>query len=164
MPGGFSQPSILSVLRTLSLSSENMSQAINRDRQQTGSVPASINTKMPDFDEILSSAIDEIWELFDVDGDGCLDKRETRDFVDFCMNNQQNNEKINDQVDESKLSDQNSEDDGPITPEQFEEYFKKVDQDGNGLLEKEEMLIFLKELMERAVDNLSISEMKQYQL
>lgn len=101
---------------------------------------------MPEFDEVLALAIDEIWKLFDVDGDGVLDRDETRAFVDYSMKAQgewQTDKEKKNNDDDSQQSDEEL-----LSFEKFDEYFRKVDADGSGELDKEEMHSFLKDLIE----------------
>lgn len=76
-------PSIISTLRTLSVGLNIDTDTMKSNGNQ---VPGSILAKFPDFDTILKLAIDEIWQIFDENGDGVLDREETRAFVDYSMN------------------------------------------------------------------------------
>ena len=72
----------------------------------------------------INDIIEMIWPQFDTNGDGVLDKAETRVLVSQLL------EYINMPTD--------------FTDNEFEECFGEIDLDGNGVIEKEEMNGFLR--------------------
>jgi Ca2+-binding EF-hand superfamily protein len=79
---------------------------------------------MADMDAVIRKHLDDIWEEYDKDGSGALDKAETKKLV--------NNKFKNILVDEA------------YTDEGFEQCFKEFDKNGSGTIEKEEMALFLR--------------------
>lgn len=78
-------------------------------------------------DRIYKQAVDSMWVLFDKDNSGSLDKPETKRFLQTVLENipPPNN------FDESK----------------FEDTFHAMDKNGNGMVEKSEMVMFIKSIM-----------------
>lgn len=78
-------------------------------------------------DRIYKQAVDSMWVLFDKDNSGSLDKPETKNFLQTVLENipPPNN------FDESK----------------FEDTFHAMDKNGNGMVEKSEMVMFIKSIM-----------------
>ena len=72
----------------------------------------------------INDIIEMIWPQFDTNGDGVLDKGETKVLVTQLL------EYINMPTD--------------FTDKEFEECFSEIDLDGNGVIEKNEMNGFLK--------------------
>ena len=78
-------------------------------------------------DRIYTDAVEKIWKNFDDDHSGELDKEETRNFLKTVLENcpPPNN------YDESK----------------FEATFIEIDTNGDGMVDKQEMITFIKKLM-----------------
>ena len=71
----------------------------------------------------IHQLVDQIWHIYDADNNKTLDKEETRQFV------------------QDKLLSQNT---GlEYSDEAFEEFFKKLDEDGSGDIDKNEMKKYL---------------------
>ena len=79
---------------------------------------------MANLDEVIKNCVEDIWSLYDVDGNGTLDKDETRQFVKNTLK----------EMDPTILFDD----------EDFDQCFKEFDQDGSGTIEKDEMAGFIK--------------------
>ena len=75
-------------------------------------------------DIVIKRCVDEIWGLYDTDGNGILDKEETKRFVIQQL----------DEIDEGKTFDDDD----------FDECFRNFDQDGSGTIDREEMVEFIK--------------------
>lgn len=78
-------------------------------------------------ERVYTDAVDKIWAQFDADHSGELDKDETRNFLKVVLENCPPPHNY----DESK----------------FEQTFIEIDEDGNGMIEKHEMVAFIKKLM-----------------
>lgn len=83
----------------------------------------------PDFDEIIQLYIDSIWDKFDEDLSGYLDKEECFNFIlesffSFHMDN------IDEIAEKNDLKDLNN------FKEQFDELYVKLDEDGSGTISK----------------------------
>ena len=72
-----------------------------------------------DIDMVIACCVDEIWEVFDADNSGQLDKKETQRFVRHTLGQLQGDD----------LEDQ-------FTNEEFEQCFKQFDVDGSGLIDR----------------------------
>ena len=79
--------------------------------------------------------IDRIWDEYDTDKSGDLDKEETRKFV------------------EQMLGVMVSGSDGKVSDAEFENIWQQFDDDGSGLIEKDEMKEFLKFFLGDLVDD-----------
>ena len=77
-----------------------------------------------DIDMVVAQCVDEIWEVFDVDNSGSLDKDETKRFVKNTL---------------TDCSDENS-----LSDDDFDQCFKEFDRDGDGQIERSEMITFIK--------------------
>ena len=77
-------------------------------------------------EQAIQGVIDQIWDTYDVDKSGALDKEETKKYAVECL---------------GLLG---SGDD--FSEEAFEEVWKKFDQDGSGAVEKSEMATFINKL------------------
>jgi hypothetical protein len=75
-------------------------------------------------DRVFKQAIDKIWEQFDEDNNGSLDREETRTFLKTVLANVP----PPNQYDDSK----------------FDQTFIAIDKNANGRIEKNEMFMFLK--------------------
>ena len=78
------------------------------------------------IDAVIAKCVDDIWTEYDKDGNGNLDKNETKAFVKKTLA-------------EMAGGDEFSDDD-------FEACFKEFDKDGNGTIEKDEMAVFIKKV------------------
>ena len=103
--------------------------------------------KAPEIDEIIMSCIDEIWNQYDDDQSGYLDKEECFNFIINSFKGAANKEAEEKEENESDRSDNKLENQIHLQ-EQFEYFFSKVDKDGGGTISKDEMLYFIKELIE----------------
>lgn len=70
----------------------------------------------------MLGVIDDIWNTYDVDNSGALDKEEARKYI------------------------QDTTDDVP-SQEVFDEMFSDFDKDNSGTIEKAEMVVFIKRLL-----------------
>ena len=84
--------------------------------------------KPPDINSILMECIDQLWDLYDQDGTGYLDREEAQLFFHDCMGGKNGY-------------------DNELRDSDFEACFTRLDSDGNGVLNKEEMVVFIKELL-----------------
>ena len=79
-----------------------------------------------DVDQILKKAIDEIWEMFDDDGNGLFDIDETTAFIKHTL---------------KEMGEQ------PVYNEaDFHQCFKQFSRGGKGFITKTEMTIFIKKV------------------
>jgi Ca2+-binding EF-hand superfamily protein len=78
--------------------------------------------------EALKCAIDNIWDTYDVDRSGALDKEETKRFVKDTMGSLGGGDVFNDQS--------------------FDQVFALFDADKSGTIERPEMVSFVKQLMQ----------------
>ena len=82
------------------------------------------------MEEQLKDAVDTLWEKYDADGNGTLDRVETRKFVLECI--------------EDQGVDMSARDKSDI---EFDEIFRSYDTDGNGTVSKDEMAAFIMRVM-----------------
>ena len=75
---------------------------------------------------VIDKCVDDIWGQYDKDGNGCLDKEETKLFVQETLK----------EMDDSSQ----------IENKDFEETFKEFDKDGSGTIERDEMAAFIKKV------------------
>ena len=80
------------------------------------------------IDSVIAKCVDDIWQEYDKDNSGELDKEETKAFV------------------KKTLCDMADGDGGEFSEEDFDACFKEFDKDGNGTIEKDEMAIFIKKV------------------
>ena len=78
------------------------------------------------IDDIIDKCVDDIWKKYDTDGNGTLDKSETRKFVQHTLVEMEVNDKFND--------------------DDFDGTFSEFDKDGNGTISKDEMRVFIKKV------------------
>merc|ERR1711977_421476 len=78
-------------------------------------------------EQAVQGVIDQIWEKYDVDKSGALDKEETKKFVIDTLGNLGSGDDFSDEA--------------------FDEVFKTFDKDGSGTVEKDEMVVFIKQLL-----------------
>lgn len=82
----------------------------------------------PDITTILLECLDQLWYLYDADGTGYLDREEAQQFIIDCL----------------EATSQSSLD---FDQQDFEACFQRLDQDKNGVLNKQEMVIFMKDIL-----------------
>ena len=75
---------------------------------------------------MIDKCVDDIWDKYDTDRSGALDRDETRKFVQETLS-------------EMKQG-------GEFTDEDFEACFSEFDKDKSGTIEKSEMAIFIKKV------------------
>ena len=78
-------------------------------------------------EQAIAGVIDQIWQTYDVDNNGALDKEETKKFVQDTLGNLGTGEEFSDEA--------------------FAEVFATFDKDGSGTVEKNEMVTFIKQLL-----------------
>ena len=78
-------------------------------------------------EQAIQGVIDQIWETYDVDKSGALDKEETKKFVQDTLGNLGSGDEF--------------------SQEAFDEVFATFDKDNSGTVEKEEMVTFIKQLL-----------------
>ena len=78
-------------------------------------------------DQAIQGVIDQIWETYDVDKNGSLDKEETKKFVQDTLGNLGSGDEF--------------------SQEAFDEVFATFDKDKSGTVEKPEMVDFIKQLL-----------------
>ena len=78
------------------------------------------------IDSVINKCVDDIWAEYDKDGNGHLDKEETKSFVKKTLAEMAGGEEFSD--------------------DDFEACFKEFDKDGSGTIEKEEMAQFIKKV------------------
>ena len=81
---------------------------------------------MADIDAVIRKCVDDIWDEYDTDRSGSLDKEETKLFV------------------KNTLSEMN--DSGDFSEADFDACFREFDKDNSGSIEKDEMAIFIKKV------------------
>jgi len=82
--------------------------------------------KLPE-EQAIQGVIDQIWETYDVDKSGALDKEETKKFVQDTLGNLGSGDEFSDEA--------------------FDEVFSTFDKDNSGTVEKNEMVVFIKQLL-----------------
>ena len=78
-------------------------------------------------EQAIQGVIDQIWETYDVDKSGELDKEETKKFVQDTLGNLGSGDEF--------------------SSEAFDEVFSTFDKDNSGTVEKSEMVVFIKQLL-----------------
>ena len=78
-------------------------------------------------EQAIQGVIDQIWDTYDVDKSGALDKEETKKFVQDTLGNLGSGDEF--------------------SQEAFDEVFSTFDKDNSGTVEKAEMVIFIKQLL-----------------
>ena len=78
-------------------------------------------------DQAIQGVINQIWETYDIDKSGALDKEETKRFVQDTLGNLGSGDEF--------------------SQEAFDERFLTFDKDNSGTVDKEEMVTFIKTLM-----------------
>eukprot|EP00976_Prorocentrum_cordatum_P086233 1186423-Prorocentrum_minimum.AAC.1 len=78
-------------------------------------------------EQAIQGAIDQIWETYDTDKSGALDREETKRFVQETLGNLGCGDEFSDEA--------------------FNEMFATLDKDNSGTIGKNEMVTFIKELL-----------------
>ena len=78
-------------------------------------------------EQAIQGVIDQIWDTYDVDRSGALDKEETKKFVQDTLGNLGSGDEF--------------------SQEAFDEVFATFDKDNSGTVEKPEMVVFIKQLL-----------------
>ena len=78
-------------------------------------------------EQAIQGVIDQIWDTYDVDKSGALDKMETKKFVQDTLGNLGSGDEFSDEA--------------------FDEVFATFDKDNSGTVEKNEMVVFIKQLL-----------------
>ena len=78
-------------------------------------------------EQAIQGVIDQIWDTYDVDKSGALDKEETKKFVQDTLGNLGSGDEFSDEA--------------------FNEVFATFDKDNSGTVEKGEMVTFIKQLL-----------------
>ena len=81
-------------------------------------------------DQLINKIVDDIWNTYDQDNSGALDREETRRFMENTLK-------------EMSEGGAGSE---AISDEDFDATFKEFDKDGSGTIEKAEMAAFIKKV------------------
>ena len=76
------------------------------------------------LDKVMRQTVDQIWDVYDADGNGVMDFEETKVFLNDYMGKFGKGEKLSNR--ELKI------------------LFKEIDEDGSGELDKEEIIVLLK--------------------
>ena len=76
------------------------------------------------LDKVMRQTVDQIWDVYDADGNGVMDFEETKVFLNDYMGKFGSGEKLSNR--ELKI------------------LFKEIDEDGSGELDKEEIIVLLK--------------------
>ena len=79
-----------------------------------------------DYEEALMKTVDEIWQQYDKDGNGVLDRSEMRSFVEATITASGINK--------------------TVTDAEFEQIFNQFDLDSSSTIEKDEMAVFVKRM------------------
>ena len=82
--------------------------------------------KESDLNAIINKNVEDIWDQYDKDGNGYLDKNEAKLLV----------------LDSLKLMGESTQ----IDQKEFDEVFKMFDKDGNGTIDKGEMASFIRKV------------------
>ena len=78
-------------------------------------------------EQAIKAVIDQIWDTYDADKSGALDKEETKKFVQDTLGGLDSNDAFSDEA--------------------FDEVFATFDKDNSGTVEKDEMVGFIKQLL-----------------
>ena len=79
-------------------------------------------------EQAIQGVIDQIWDTYDVDKSGALDKKETKKFIKETLGGMEGGK-----CDFSDCA--------------FNKIFNQFDKDGNGTIEKSEMVDFVKQFL-----------------
>ena len=82
--------------------------------------------KMSEIDSVIEKCVEEIWNKYDDDGNGYLDKEETKHFVKDTLTDMSDGVGFND--------------------DDFDQCFREFDKDNSGTIEKAEMVQFIKQV------------------
>ena len=86
------------------------------------------------MDDVLGTCLEQIWQLYDTDKSGYIDRFECTEMIQDILLEGNNLDQIDNDWDKG------------ATQKEFEVYFNKIDSNGNGVISKTEMLWFLKDL------------------
>ena len=108
-----------------------MSTSIDREKYRKKEwYEQSLRFEHPKIDDVLHACIDQLWEKYDDDNSGYLDKDETRVFIKESI--------------EGLAFEEMTEDEKDLSDQAFEACFDKIDTDQNGVIDKDEMMEFIK--------------------
>ena len=82
---------------------------------------------MASIEAVIAKCVEDIWNEYDKDGNGHLDKEEAKSFVKKTLVEAAGGE-------------------GDFTDEDFDACFAEFDKDKSGTIEKEEMAVFIKKV------------------
>ena len=85
---------------------------------------------MADVDKVIQSCVDDIWDEYDRDGNGTLDRDETKRFICTTL---------------SEFTGQPVEFDA-FSQEDFDSAFDMFDRDNSGTIDKKEMVVFIRKV------------------
>ena len=80
------------------------------------------------IDAVIKKCVDDIWNTYDTDGRGTLEKDETREFV------------------KKTLLEMEGKDGSDFSENDFDACFKEFDKDGSGAIDRDEMAQFIKKV------------------
>ncbi len=99
---------------------------------KTGTCPKTQYQQSKDsLENALETLVIQIWDKYDEDGNGLLNKEEAQKFV---------NDILNDITPGQCIQAANE----PTTPDGFDEVFSKIDINGDGAVSQNEMLVYFK--------------------
>ena len=84
-------------------------------------------TDQTQLNDVINKCVNDIWAEYDKDGNGYLDKDETKKFVQDTLGNLGSGDEF--------------------SQEAFDEVFSTFDKDNSGTIEKAEMVVFIKQLL-----------------
>ena len=88
------------------------------------------------MDSAIVQVVENVWNKYDADGSGQLDRGEATAFVMDSLT-QMNSDK---------------QEQYEFRPEDFEVFFRELDKDGSGTIEKEEMFVFIQRVINGEID------------
>lgn len=121
----------MSMVSSLSLNGKKMKESKGGQLNQPSSL--SKTTIAPKIDDIISHCIESIWDRYDVDNSGQLDREECLKFIMESIKGYEY-----EMQDDSESSDEDE--DQLFTKKQFDKFYDQVDIDGNGFISKQEMI------------------------
>ena len=96
-------------------------------------------------DEAMNLYVNNIWQMYDRDGNGELDRREAKLFVQEMMNEMATSQlSLIDEANNKNSSDVEEEEE--LDEDGFEQIFKMLDTDKSGTIDKTEMFNYLKNI------------------
>ena len=100
---------------------------------------------LPDDDDIIGECVKLIWNKYDPKGNGYLDREQCYRFlVESMSENQGEHHSGSLERDWRASYDLDYDNRDNISRKEFEEIFSRIDKDGSGLIDKDEMLLFVK--------------------